>query len=168
MWCVMLDVWCSRLGCFVRSWLYEFREDQKHPIWVIYDLLNDIPKLIPGGSRMYTISCKASYRQKCQLSSTLFHHWRQTKHLEQSYRAGVWRLSHRLCPCREESPAQRKVGEALYRTSLDQLFVQQKCTVIDKMAGNNLQLQLSSLQGSSTLHGPPDWESRNWWVHKFI
>jgi hypothetical protein len=112
--------------------------------------------------------CNTPYRQKCQLSSTLFHHWRQTKHLEQSYRAGVWRLSHQLCPCREESPAQRKVGEPLCRTSLDQLFVQQKCTVMYKMAGNNLQLQLSSLQGSSTLHGPPDWESRNWWVHKFI
>ena len=25
------------------------------------DLLSDIPKLIPGGSRIYAISCKASY-----------------------------------------------------------------------------------------------------------
>ena len=60
MWCVMHDLWCSRLDFFVRSWLYESRGDQKHPIWVISDLFNDIPKLIPGGSRMYTISCKAS------------------------------------------------------------------------------------------------------------
>ena len=60
-WCVMHDMWCSRFDFFVRSWLYELREDQNHPIWVISDLFNDIPKLIPGGSRMYAISCKASY-----------------------------------------------------------------------------------------------------------
>ena len=56
MWCVMFRSWF-----FVRSWLYELRGDQKHPIWVISDLFNDIPKSIPGGSCMYTISCKASY-----------------------------------------------------------------------------------------------------------
>ena len=28
---------------------------------MISDLFNDIPKLIPGGSHMYAISCKASY-----------------------------------------------------------------------------------------------------------
>ena len=63
MWCVMCDVWCVMFQTwfFVRSWLYESRGDQKHPIWVISDLFNDIPKLIPGGSCMYTISCKASY-----------------------------------------------------------------------------------------------------------
>ena len=63
MWCVMCDAWCVMLRTwfFVRSWLYELRGDQKHPIWVISDLFNDIPKSIPGGSHMYTISCKASY-----------------------------------------------------------------------------------------------------------
>ena len=63
MWCVMCDAWCVMFWTwfFVRSWLYELRGDQKHPIWVIYDLFNDIPKSIPGGCHMYTISCKASY-----------------------------------------------------------------------------------------------------------
>ena len=63
MWCVMCDAWCVMLQTwfFVKSWLYESRGDQKHTIWVISDLFNDIPKLIPGGSRMYTMSCKASY-----------------------------------------------------------------------------------------------------------
>ena len=63
MWCVMCDARCVMFQTwfFVRSWLYESREDQKHPIWVISDLFNDITKLIPGGSRMYTKSCKASY-----------------------------------------------------------------------------------------------------------
>ena len=54
-WCVIFQTWF-----FVRSGLYESRGDQKHPISVISDLFNDIPNLIPGGSRMYTISCKAS------------------------------------------------------------------------------------------------------------
>ena len=63
MWYVMCDAWCVMFQTwfFVRSWLYESRGDQKHPIWVISDLFNDIPKLISGGSRMHTISCKASY-----------------------------------------------------------------------------------------------------------
>ena len=61
-WCVMRDVFWFKLDFFVRSWLYESRGDQRYPIWVISDLFNDIPKLIPGGSSMYTISCKASYR----------------------------------------------------------------------------------------------------------
>ena len=52
---VMIKTWF-----FVRSGLYESRGDQKHPISAISDLLNDIPKVILGGSRMYTISCKAS------------------------------------------------------------------------------------------------------------
>ena len=42
------------------------------------------------------------------------------------------------------------------RTSLDQLLVQHKCTVMGKMNGNYLQLPLSSLQGPSSLRGPPD------------
>ena len=42
----MRDVWCSGLDFFVRSLLYESREDQKHPIWVISDLFNDITKLV--------------------------------------------------------------------------------------------------------------------------
>ena len=33
----------------------------KYFIWVISYLLSDILKLIPGGSRMYTILWKASY-----------------------------------------------------------------------------------------------------------
>ena len=63
MWCVMCDAWCVmfRTWFFVRSWLNELRGDQKHPIWVISDLFNDIPKSIPGGSHMYTTSCKASH-----------------------------------------------------------------------------------------------------------
>ena len=62
MWCMMCDVRCVMFQTwfFVRSWPYESRGDQKHPIWVISSLFNDIPKLIPGGSSMYTISCKAS------------------------------------------------------------------------------------------------------------
>ena len=31
---------------------------------MISDLFNDITKFIPGGSRMYTISCKASYLER--------------------------------------------------------------------------------------------------------
>ena len=61
MWVVMRDVWCARLIFFVRSWLFESRGDQKYPIWVVSGLLSDIPKLTPGGSHMYTLSCKASY-----------------------------------------------------------------------------------------------------------
>ena len=76
MWCVMCDAWCVmfQIWFFVRSWLYESRGDQKHPIWVISDLFNDIPKLIPGGSRMYTISCKASYTPFSKMSphTTIF------------------------------------------------------------------------------------------------
>ena len=69
----MCDVWCMvcdvpDLIFFVRSWLYESKKDQKHPIWVFSDLFIDIPKLIQGGSHMYTISCKASY---CDLSYRL-------------------------------------------------------------------------------------------------
>ena len=56
------ESWClPYAGFFVRSSLYESRGDQKYPIWVISDLLSDIQKLIPGGSCIYTISCKASY-----------------------------------------------------------------------------------------------------------
>ena len=60
MWCVMCEVWCMMFQTwfFVRSGLYESRGDQKHPILGNSDLFNVIPKLILGGSRMYTISCK--------------------------------------------------------------------------------------------------------------
>ena len=87
MWCVMCDAWCVMFQTwfFVRSWLYELRGYQKHPIWVISDLFNDIPKSIPGGSHMYTISCKASYNQivvSCKASHVvgciLFHVWETT------------------------------------------------------------------------------------------
>ena len=65
MWCVMCVAWCVMfpIWFFVRSWLYELRGDQKHPNRVISDLFNDIQKSIPGGSHMYTISCKASYEE---------------------------------------------------------------------------------------------------------
>ena len=63
MWCVMCDAWCKMFHSwfFVWSSLYESRGDQKYPILVISDLLIYIPKLMPGGSRMYTITCKSSY-----------------------------------------------------------------------------------------------------------
>ena len=76
MWCVMCDEWCVmfRTWFVVRYWLYELRRDQKPPIQVISDHFNDIPKLIPGGSHMYTISCKASYIEKscCMTMSAHF------------------------------------------------------------------------------------------------
>ena len=85
MWCVMCDARCVMFQTwfFVRSWLYESRGDQKYPIWVISDLLSDIPKLIPGGSRMYTISCKASHTNKkqignplhCSIGQNIWKHW---------------------------------------------------------------------------------------------
>ena len=58
-------------------------------------------------------------------------HWHQTQSLLRSNRAGVRWLSQDLCTRREESPAQSKVGGIAAKTSLDQLFVQYKCTVID-------------------------------------
>ena len=61
MWCVKCNAWCSRLDFFCRILTPWVKGDLKHPISVISNLCNDIPKLIPGGSRMYTISCKASY-----------------------------------------------------------------------------------------------------------
>ena len=63
MWCVMGEMWCVMFQTwfFVRSWLYESKGNQKHTISVFSYLFNDIPKFIPGGSRMYTIYCKASY-----------------------------------------------------------------------------------------------------------
>ena len=39
-----------------------------------------------------------------------------------------------------ESPGQSKVGAVAAKTSLDQLFVQYMCTVIDEINGNYLQL----------------------------
>ena len=43
MFCVMCDVWC----------VYESKGNHKYPS----DLFKEIPKLIPGGSCIYTISC---------------------------------------------------------------------------------------------------------------
>ena len=65
----MCDAWCVifRTWFFVRSWLYELRRNQKHPIWGNSDLINDIPKSIPCGSHMYTISCKASSLPVCKV-----------------------------------------------------------------------------------------------------
>ena len=74
-------------------------------------------------------------------------HWRQTQPLLRSNRAGVRWLSHRLWTRREESPGQSKVGGIAAKTSLDQLFVQYKCTVMGDINGHYLQLPLFSLQG---------------------
>ena len=63
-------------------------------------------------------------------------HWRQTQSLLRSNRAGVRWLSHQLWTHREESPGQSKVGA---KTSLDQLFVQYKCTVMYDINGHYLQ-----------------------------
>ena len=48
-----------------------------------------------------------------------------------------------------------------HRTSLDQLGVQHKCTVMGEMYGNLLHLPFNSIQGPSSLRGPPYWESRH-------
>ena len=69
-----------------------------------------------------------------------WHHWRQTQSLLRSNRAGVRWLSQDLCPRREEIPTQSKVGGLAAKTSLDQLFVQYKCTVMDEINGHYLQL----------------------------
>ena len=62
---VLCDVWCVMCEVpglfFVRSWLFESRGDQKYAIWVVSGLLSDSPKLAPGGSNMYTLTCKAFY-----------------------------------------------------------------------------------------------------------
>ena len=68
-------------------------------------------------------------------------HWRQTQPLLQIKRAEVWWLSLSLSPHRVESPGQSKLGAIADKTSLAQLFVQHKCTVMDEFNGNNLQLQ---------------------------
>ena len=49
-----------------------------------------------------------------------------------------------------------KSEEQLHRTSLGQLLVQHKRTVMGKLNGNYLHLPFSSLQGPSSLRGPPD------------
>ena len=56
----------------------------------------------------------------------------------------------------QKSPAQRKVGAAAAQNSFEQLLVQHKCTVMGKMDGIYLQVPYSSLQGPSSLRGPPD------------
>ena len=87
-WYVMPYVWCvicNVQGLFiVRSWLFDSRGDQKYPIWVVSGLFSDILKLTPGGSCIYTLSCKASYEgfpainklvsKRCeQIITPLFH-----------------------------------------------------------------------------------------------
>ena len=53
----------------------------------------------------------------------------------------VWVGSSKVCVLvRVESLAQRKVGALADKTSLDQLFVQYKCTVMDKINCNYWQL----------------------------
>ena len=51
---------------------------------------------------------------------------------------------------------ERKALALAAKTSLDQLFVQHLCTVMDEFNGNNLQLPTIPLQGPSTLQGPQD------------
>ena len=84
-------------------------------------------------------------------------HWRQTQSLLQSNRAGVRWLSQDLCPRREEIPSQSKVGGLAANNSLDQLFVQFKCTVMEEINGHYLQpftkpplLQESRLTGGGS------------------
>ena len=52
-----------------------------------------------------------------------------------------------------------------HRTSLAQLLVQHKRTVMAKMNGYYLYLLFSSLQRPSSLWRPPDWESRRRWAY---
>ena len=49
-----------------------------------------------------------------------------------------------------------KKEQQLRRTSLDQLLLQHKCTVMGKMNRNDLTLPFFSLQRPSSLRGPPD------------
>ena len=63
----MRDVWCSWL-----DFLYELRGDQRYPIWVISDIFNDIPKLIPGGSSMYKASYKKTPTQRFEMKLIMF------------------------------------------------------------------------------------------------
>ena len=54
---------------FIRSRQWS-RGDQKYPLWIVLGLLSDCPKLTPGGSHSYTLSCKASYKiQKQEISA---------------------------------------------------------------------------------------------------
>ena len=95
-------------------------------------------------------SCPPGTRNKSSGAPSLVSHsvhWRQTQPLLRSNRAGVRWLSHRLWTRREEIPVQSKVGGIAAKTSLDQLFVQYKCTVMDEINGHYLQLPLFSLQG---------------------
>ena len=69
-----------------------------------------------------------------------YFHLRQTQPLLQSNRARVRWLSQDLCTRREETPGQSKVGGIAAKTSLDQLFVQYMCTVMDEINGHYLQL----------------------------
>ena len=68
-------------------------------------------------------------------------HWHQTKHLQSRVAA-----SNCLNPCIELSPAQRKEEQQQYITSLNQLFVQHKGTVMVKM--NETYLSCPWLSGS--------------------
>ena len=88
---------------------------------------------------------EAGAAKPCTRSCTK--HWRQTQPLLRSNRAGVRWLSHRLWTRRETSPGQSKVRGIEAKTSLGQLFVQYKCTVMDDINGHYLHLPLFSLQG---------------------
>ena len=61
---VMQDVWCKMCDVpdliFCKILTLWVKGGKKYPIGVISDLLSDIPKVIPGGNHIYTISCKAS------------------------------------------------------------------------------------------------------------
>ena len=75
------------------------------------------------------------------------------------YKAGVWWLSHCLCPRECKGQQHGKWEQQQLTTSLDKLRVQQKRTVMGEINGNILHLPVSTLQGPSTSQGPPEWVS---------
>ena len=104
--------------------------------------------LLPFGLEITNYRQPVSHEISSPAADTLLSmHWRQTQPLLQSNRAGVRCLSHPLWTRREESPGQSKVGGIAAKTSLDQLFVQYKGTVMDDINGYYLHLPLFSLQG---------------------
>ena len=89
-------------------------------------------------------------------STEVMLHWRQTKLYSEAIEL-VCGGSPKVCVLVGWKAQQSgKEEKQQHRTSLDQLFVQHKCTVMGKINGNYLLLPFSSLQGPSTLRGPPD------------
>ena len=63
-WCVMGDVPGLFLCKISTLWV---KGRPKKTIRVVSGLLSDIPKWTPGGSHMYTLSCKASNTNRVQI-----------------------------------------------------------------------------------------------------